>query len=53
MKDCENVILNLGTKLRVHRQFNLDSRNMTGFLIRKEDNRDHNSKARVCPIETL
>lgn len=36
MKDCENVILIWGTKLWVHRQFNLDNENMTAFLIRKE-----------------
>lgn len=29
MKYYENVILSLGTKLRVHRQFNLENENTT------------------------
>lgn len=28
MKDCENVILSLEIKLRVHKQFNLDNEYM-------------------------
>jgi len=55
MKDCEDVILGLGTKLKIHRPFNLDSKNMTVRISHKEggENSDQNSKAWVCPIETL
>lgn len=53
MKDYENVILSLGTKLRVRRQFNLDNENTTGYLIMMvTEDKDYKSKAHICPIET-
>lgn len=54
MKDCENVILIWGTKLWVHRQFNLDNENMTVRISNKErEAKDYNSKVHICPIETF